>query len=386
MIKENQTFKASIIKGAKSLKYGYTTGSCATAAAKAAAYQLLTGESIDTVHLHTPKGFELDLVVQTHQQTATAIQCSIVKDAGDDPDVTHGITIYARVTKVDKPGICIEGGEGIGRVTKPGLKIEVGQAAINPGPRQTIHYELQKLCDKYQYTKGLAVLIEAPEGVEIAKKTFNPRLGIVGGISILGTTGIVEPMSEKAIIDTIYTEIDMMKAAGFKHLLVCPGNYGLNFMTQQLQLEGTKAIKCSNFIGETLDYASYLGFESMLLVGHVGKLIKLAAGIMNTHSKYADGRMEIICAHAAKLGATQDVLQQLWEAVTTDEAIKCLETVGLVGPVMESIMLKIQEHVDYRVRGKLKVQVIVFSDVYGYLGDFKDREEVMTQIKEAYQQ
>lgn len=220
--------------------------------------------------------------------------------------------------------------------------------------------------------------------MEVAKKTFNERLGIIGGISILGTSGIVEPMSESAIIETIYMEMNMLKANGYKDLLICPGNYGMDFINQYLGIDSPQIVKCSNFIGETLDYAVYLGFESLLMVGHIGKFIKLAAGIMNTHSKYADGRIEVLCTHAALVGASKKTIDALWQTVTTDEGIQILKNEGLVDLVLKSIMTKIQEHIDYRVKHQIPIQVIMFSDVHGLMGSFDNREYITEKVKEVY--
>lgn len=270
------------------MRCGYTTGSCATAASKAAATMLLTGERVETVRIDTPKGIVLDLEPLDVEMTPDYVSAQSAKDSGDDPDDTNGVLVYARAEKTDGSGIELEGGVGVGRVTKPGLACAVGGPAINPTPRRMITQEVGKAMEAAGYNGGMKLTISIPAGVEIAKKTFNPRLGIIGGLSVLGTSGIVEPMSEKALIETMYVEIRAQKARGNKNLLVFFGNYGEDFTRDEMKLDLEGHVTCSNFVGELLDYAVYCGFETLLLIGHSGKLVKVAQGVMNTHSKYAD--------------------------------------------------------------------------------------------------
>ena len=291
-----------VIKDGKRLRLGYTTGSCAAAAAKAAAWMLLTGHEKRTIDLLTPKGVALTLDVLEITRTPDTVSCAIRKDSGDDPDVTHDTLVFAAVQRTETPGVTIDGGAGVGRVTKRGLDQPVGAAAINSVPRRMIREnveEVMRLCD---YRGGLAVMISVPEGEALAKKTFNPRLGIVGGISILGTTGIVEPMSEQALVDTIHVELRQRRVNGADYVLLTPGNYGADFIRASIGLDPRTAVLTSNFIGDALEHCRTLGFRGALLVGHIGKLVKLAGGMWNTHSKCGDCRMELIAAHAAALG------------------------------------------------------------------------------------
>lgn len=366
-----------VVKGQQALKYGYTTGSCAAASAKAAARMLLAEEEVSEVKLTTPKGIRLALEVCDCIRSKAFVSCAVVKDAGDDPDVTHGMRIYARVSKREGAGIVIEGGIGIGRVTLSGLKCPVGSAAINPVPLRMIEEEVRKVCEEVGYKEGLEVLIYAPEGEVIAKKTFNERLGIVGGISILGTSGIVEPMSEVALVDTIKIELDMQYAAGKKRILICPGNYGIDFAREDLGLDLNQAVKYSNYLGETLDYMSYLGFEEVLIVGHIGKLVKVAAGVMNTHSKYADARLEVLATHAALYGHSKALIQKIMESVTTEEALRLLKEEEGFKAIMQSVMNKIKMHIDFRVKGKVDVQVIMFSNDLGVIAQTEKVEKVL---------
>ena len=361
----------------KNLRCGYTTGSCATAASKAAAAMLLTGERIDSVRIDTPKGIVLNLEPLEVMMTADFASCAIRKDSGDDPDDTNGVLVYAKVEKTAEPGIMIEGGVGVGRVTKPGLACAVGGPAINPTPRKMITTEVGKVMTESGYTGGLKVTISIPAGVEIAKKTFNPRLGIIGGLSVLGTSGIVEPMSEKALVETMYVEIRAQQAAGNKNLLVFFGNYGEDFTRDEMKLDLEGHVTCSNFVGELLDYAVFCGFETLLLIGHSGKLVKVAQGVMNTHSKYADCRTELFALEAMFHGASVEVGKEIYSCLTTDEVTKVLKRENIFEPVIEKVTDKIDFYMQHRVHGKIKTAALMFSNVYGILGKTKYADELV---------
>lgn len=361
----------------KNLRCGYTTGSCATAASKAAAAMLLTGERIDSVRIDTPKGIVLNLEPLEVMLTADFASCAIRKDSGDDPDDTNGVLVYAKVEKTAEPGIMIEGGVGVGRVTKPGLACAVGGPAINPTPRKMITTEVGKVMAESGYTGGLKVTISIPAGVEIAKKTFNPRLGIIGGLSVLGTSGIVEPMSEKALVETMYVEIRAQQAAGNKNLLVFFGNYGEDFTRDEMKLDLDGHVTCSNFVGELLDYAVFCGFETLLLIGHSGKLVKVAQGVMNTHSKYADCRTELFALEAMFHGASVEVGKEIYSCLTTDEVTKVLKRENIFEPVIEKVTDKIDFYMQHRVHGKIKTAALMFSNVYGILGKTKYADELV---------
>lgn len=361
----------------KNLRCGYTTGSCATAASKAAAAMLLTGERIDSVRIDTPKGIVLNLEPLEVMLTADFASCAIRKDSGDDPDDTNGVLVYAKVEKTVEPGIMIEGGVGVGRVTKPGLACAVGGPAINPTPRKMITTEVGKVMTEAGYTGGLEVTISIPAGVEIAKKTFNPRLGIIGGLSVLGTSGIVEPMSEKALVETMYVEIRAQQAAGNKNLLVFFGNYGEDFTRDEMKLDLEGHVTCSNFVGELLDYAVFCGFETLLLIGHSGKLVKVAQGVMNTHSKYADCRTELFALEAMFHGASVEVGKEIYSCLTTDEVTKVLKRENIFEPVIEKVTDKIDFYMQHRVHGKIKTAALMFSNVYGILGKTKYADELV---------
>lgn len=356
----------AVYRQGRLLRCGYTTGTCAAAAAQAAAEWLLTGRVPVSIRYVTPKGTVLLLTPEAVRFEAGAAVCAVRKDSGDDPDVTNGIRILAAVSRIPC-GIEIEGGEGVGRVTRPGLKCAVGEAAINPGPRAQITAALEAVLRGRQADGGLRAVISAENGEAIAAQTYNRHLGILGGISILGTSGIVEPMSEAALVDTIHLELDARFAAGQRTAFLCPGNYGADFARDVLGLSLEKAVKCSNFIGDALDYAAYRGFPEILLVGHAGKLVKLAAGGMNTHSSVCDGRREVFTAHAALCGAPLEVLERLMEAVAVDACMEILEREGLRQPVLARIGKALEGQLARRLNGRARVEYIMFTERFGVL-------------------
>ena len=370
-----------IYKDQKKMRLGYTTGTCATAATKAAAQMLLGGERIEQVELLTPKGIPLQLKVEQIVIEENRVSCAIRKDAGDDYDVTNGMYVIACVEKIGQ-GYEIEGGEGVGRVTKPGLDQSVGNCAINTVPRQMMAQVMMEEADAYGYEGGLRTIISVPEGAEIAKKTLNQKLGIEGGISILGTSGIVEPMSETALIDTIRTELSMYCAQGQRDIIITPGNYGESFLTDQLGLDLSHTVKCSNFIGETIDMAYEFQLSSLLLIGHLGKLVKLGSGIMNTHSKYADGRMETLSSCVLLAGGTGELARRILDCNTTDEAVEVLWMAAFLPPVMEQLMKKIDSALKQRAFEGLRIEAVVFSNRFGVLGKTKGAEQLMMLHRE----
>lgn len=370
-----------VIRGQKKMRFGYTTGSCAAAACKGAVRMLLGGKKLDTVPLMTPKGILLDLELLDIQIKEDQVSCAVRKDAGDDPDTTNGILVYATVKKSVFPGISIDGGVGVGRVTRPGLSQKVGEAAINPVPRAMILREAEEAAVEFDYEGGLEITIFVPEGVEIGKKTFNPRLGIIGGISILGTSGIVEPMSEKALIESIHVEMKQHFTQGEEYLLVTPGNYGADYLREHMDLPFERNIKCSNYVGETIDMAVDMGVKGILFVAHIGKFVKVAAGIMNTHSHSADGRMEVLASNALRAGADGDTARAILACNTTDEALDILQENHLLQPAMEEIMKRIQFYLDHRSYEQIRLGAVVFSNVYGYLGQTEDAAELIEKIQ-----
>lgn len=369
-----------VVRNNKRLRMGYTTGSCAAGASKAAAYMLLTGERITEVALTTPKGIELSLELLDIKITDDSVSCAVRKDGGDDPDATNGILVYSTVSKCPGHEILLDGGKGVGRVTKPGLEQAVGDAAINRVPRMMIRQGVEEIREMAGYTGGLSVIISIPEGEEVAKKTFNPRLGIVGGISVLGTSGIVEPMSEAALIRSIQIEIEMKAAQGAEYLLITPGNYGQTFVRESMHLDIDRAVKCSNYVGETIDMAVEAGIKGILFVAHIGKFGKVAGGIMNTHSRSADSRAELMTAFAIRAGATLEQARKILDTLTTEEAVTLMQEYGLRDKAMQMIVDRAIYYLDHRAYGRLELGLVLFSNEHGLLGRTDNVEELIGKI------
>ena len=370
----------------KELRLGYTTGSCAAAASKAAAIMLLTGKEVQLIRLLTPKGLELELEVEDITTEKDAVSCAIRKDSGDDPDVTHGALVYSRVSFSDEPGVHIDGGIGVGRVTKPGLDQPVGNAAINSTPRRMIRENLEEVMEMTSYEGGLDVMISIPKGVELAKKTFNPRLGIEGGISVIGTTGIVEPMSEKALTDTIMVELRQKRELGYEYALLTPGNYGSDFIRDGLGLDPEWAVQTSNFIGDSIDMCVKLGFKGALLIGHIGKLVKIAGNMMNTHSKYGDCRMEILGSAAAAFGVKPETAEYILGCAACDEAVRVLREEGIDRDTLDLVSSRIEHNLDSRAfkaceeGQEFETGAIMFSKEYGLLGETSGARSLLDMI------
>ncbi len=355
-------------KDEKKLRCGFTTGSCAAAASKAALIMLITGSDIFNVRIMTPKkiAFNAEIVDIKRDTKEGSVTCGVIKDGGDDPDVTTGSTINAKAEFVPEKGFFIEGGEGVGRITKPGLDQPVGEAAINSVPRKMITENIASVLDEYGITdKGVLVTISVPGGEELAKKTFNPKLGITGGISILGTTGIVEPMSDEALLQTIRTEISVRKAEGKKVLMVAPGNYGITFLSQVYGIDENNVVMSSNFVYDTLQIAAEKGFERLLFAGHIGKLVKVADGIKNTHSRYGDHRMEILTRLSKECmseKAFELIKDKVPECVMTDEAVRLINETGEGDKVFRKMAKDIKANLESFSDGKIEAEVIVFSN------------------------
>ena len=339
-------------KDGKRLRRGFTTGSCAAAAATAAAQMLMTGEIVEMVQIQTPGGpvynaqiLDAEILEKAWPsgRKRTSCRCAVLKDGGDDPDITTGTRIVAEVSLSDEPGITIDGGAGIGRVTKPGLDQPVGQAAINRIPRQMIAENVGKILREWQNMrnapKGLHVVISAPDGEAIAEKTFNPKL-------------------------TIRAQMRVQKAQGRRYVIAAPGNYGLAFLQEQHNLDESNAVQISNFVGEAVEMAADLGFEGFLLAGHIGKLVKVAGGARNTHSKYGDCRMETLWEMAAVFCPEREkesLKKEILECVMTDAALEVLDRHGLKEKTAQEMARRICANLVQWSGGRLRAETIVFS-------------------------
>ncbi len=370
-----------IYRGTEKLRCGYTTGTCAAAAAKAAAEMLLTQHKVTSSALVTPSGVSLLLEVYEQSFNSERASCCIVKDSGDDPDITNGIRVFAVVEKSES-GVTILGGKGVGIVTKKGLDQPVGEAAINSVPRRMITEAVREMAEMYEYSGGFTVTVSVPDGEKLAANTFNPRMGIVGGISIIGTTGIVEPMSNSAIIETIRTEANMRRAEGMNTLILSVGNYSDDFIKNHAPYLSGKAVTCSNFIGEAIDIGVSMEFENILLIGHIGKLVKLGSGIMNTHSFYADGRMETLIACGALAGADTETLRRIADCVTADSAIDILAEKDMAEPTLEVLIRRIDHYLKCRVRNKSRIGAVVFSFKNNVLLKTEDVDDIINTLTE----
>ena len=373
----------------KELRKGFTTGSCGAAAAKAALYMLLTGSVKDEIEIITPEGAVFRTEIKDIFREENRVRCAVVKDGGDDPDVTTGLHVTAEVRAEERADgdleIQIEGGPGVGRVTLPGLDQPVGNAAINRVPRQMIEKELSEVAELLDFRGRIRVILSVPGGEAAAERTFNPRLGIEGGISILGTTGIVEPMSTRAILDTIRVELNQRKALGDRIAAVSPGNYGLNFMKETYGYDLNRSVKCSNYVGDTVDMVREMDFRGMLLTGHIGKLIKVSGGIMNTHSKEGDARMELLAAGVIRAGGSMDTLRGILNCRVTEEALSIIqaESPALLRTSMESVLDRILYYLRKRAGEELPVECILYSNEFGLLAASPGAMDMLEKLRKG---
>lgn len=373
-------FDAPVWHNGKPLRKGYTTGSCATAAAKVAALMVLRQHIIHQVSIVTPSGVTLNLNVELPQIEGQQAVAAIRKDGGDDVDATHGMLIFARVTLNDSGEIVLRGGEGVGTVTRKGVGLPLGSAAINRTPRQTIEAAVREAIGP---ARGADVEIFAPEGEARAQKTYNARLGILGGISILGTTGIVTPMSEESWKRSLSLELEIKRAAGLTRVVLVPGNHGERFVREQLGIDSDVVVTMSNFVGYMLDEAVRLGFRHIVLIGHPGKLIKIAAGIFHTHSHIADARMETLVAHLALLGAPLDLLTQVGDCDTTEAAMEHIDAFGyqrIYNHLAKRICLRVQQKLRFTKTPPV-CDAIMFAFDNQVLGSNRPVEEIVEALQ-----
>ena len=379
--KGDEMFSHYIYNGKERLRCGFTTGTCAALAVRAACLNYF-GEFCRFPEIMTPKGIIVKAEAFNQERGIAFATASVIKDAGDDIDATDKLEICVRVDFTEDNGIVIDGGKGVGRVTKKGLKQEVGEAAINPVPRKMMEEEALKVFRKYGYTRGAKITVSVPEGEETAKKTFNPHIGIEGGISILGSTGIVEPKSLSALKDSVFLEMDVIKNEGHRDLVLTPGNYGELFIDERYKRLREATVKCSNFIGESLDHASVSGFENVLLIGHIGKFCKLSLGIMDTHSKVADGRKEAFVCFASLAGAGRETLKKLMASITSIECLEILEEAGLKEKTLSAMVKSSQSYLERRAMGDFNVGLITFDNENNIIGQSENVPEILKCFEE----
>ena len=375
-----ETFDAPVWHNGKALRKGYTTGSCATAAAKVAALMVLRQHIIHQVSIVTPSGVTLRLNVESPHIEGQQGIAAIRKDGGDDVDATHGMLIFARVTLNDGGEIVLSGGEGVGTVTRKGIGLPVGSAAINRTPRQTIEAAVREVIGP---SRGADVEIFAPEGEERAQKTYNSRLGILGGISIIGTTGIVTPMSEESWKRSLSLELEIKREAGLERVVLVPGNHGERFVREQMGLSSDIVVTMSNFVGYMIEEAVRLGYRQIVLIGHPGKLVKIAAGIFHTHSHIADARMETLVAHLALLGAPYELLQKVSECDTTEAAMEHIDAAGF-GHLYDHLAQRICQRVMQNLRftkNPPQCDAIMFSFDNHILGTNRSFQDIVEDLQ-----
>ena len=370
----------------KKYRRGYTTGSCATAASKASVHMLLTNKKIENINIDTPKGIPLTLNVKNIELKDNLAICSIEKDGGDDIDATHGMDIFAKAELIDKEDedVIVTGGVGVGVVTKKGLSVEVGKHAINPVPMRMIRSEISKILGENNKflpkNKSLKVTIFAPQGVEIAKKTFNPRLGIIGGISILGTTGIVEPMSEEGWKKSLSIEMEMKKAQGIDKIILVPGNHGEEFIREHLKIDMNYCVRMSNFVGYMLSEAKRIGFKKILMAGHIGKFIKISAGIFNTHSKVCDARNEIMISNLALMGASLEFLKEINECVTAEGAVEIIDKSDYTD-IYNILCNKCKQRAEQYLHNEVEIEFYMFRMDKSLLGKSDKADLLMEEFR-----
>ncbi|OHD19893.1 MAG: cobalamin biosynthesis protein CbiD [Spirochaetes bacterium GWD1_27_9] len=360
-----------VLSGGKKLRIGYTTGTCAEAGVKACCKILSTNKKIDSVNILTKYGLNFDIKIHDVEIGDNYVECSVIKDAGDDYDVTNGIKIFTRIKKNYQNKIIVTGGKGIGLVTKKGLMVSIGQKAINPSPMEQI---LQSVKNNFLSDVGINIEISCPDGIDVAKKTFNPKLGIIDGISILGTKGVVLPMSEEAFKESLSLKLSVLKEQGTDTVIFTPGNYGERFIKNNYTINEDIVVSTSNFIGFMIEEAISYGIKNILLIGHIGKLVKLAGGIFNTHSRVADCRQEILASNYFYFTGDALAFKKIMESNTTEEAIEYITNNEFFNFITNKIKSKCEEY-SYN---KINFGVIIFSETKGLLGQTNNITQIIT--------
>ncbi len=345
----------------KFLRGGYTTGACAAAGVKAALILIFEQKIVSEVEITALDGTILKIPVANVEKISDGVRAEIIKFSGDDPDITNGASVFTTI-RISGDKIVFKAGIGVGHITKAGLQLKIGEPAINPGPRELI----RRVAEEFG-VNGLEVEISIPNGVELAKKTLNPILGVEGGLSIIGTTGVLRPMSEEAFKNSLVPQIDVAKASGFDELIFVPGKIGEN-IAKKLGFKLESIIQTSNFIGFMLEAAAERNVARVILCGHIGKLIKVAAGIFHTHNRIADARLETFAAYSAAEGLKSSEVQKILSANTTEDAAQIISANGLER-VYKNIAKRASFRAERYVFGKISVKTILVDYAGNILGD-----------------
>lgn len=348
------------------LRSGLTTGSCATATSLAAARLLLTGQACDAVQIVLPKGKQVQMRLEFCRLLDDGAEASTIKDAGDDPDVTHGALVFAQVRLISEPGVRFLAGSGVGTVTRPGLVLAVGEPAINPVPRQMMSEHLQRLADEHGHAGGFEVTIGVEGGEALALKTMNPRLGILGGLSILGTSGIVRPFSCAAYIASIQQGIDVATTNGYMHIAACTGNASEDTMRRVYGIPDIALIEMGDFVGAVLKHLRKVPVAKLSLCGGFGKISKLAARHMDLHSRHSSIDLPQLARWAADVGADAGLQQRICDANTSQQALAMCSAAGV--PLGDTVCRHALAFARSVVPASIEVEVFAIDRQGGIVG------------------
>lgn len=357
-----------------SLRTGYTTGTCAAAATKAALSALVSGDNLPKVNVSLPKDkhivIDIAWIKFVNEKSVTA---SVIKDGGDDPDVTNGAEIWSTVSLLESSNkIMIDGGIGVGRVTKPGLGLEIGKAAINPTPLKMINQAIEEILEKQQKNRyGLSILISVPKGEEIAKRTDNPRLGIIGGISILGTTGIVIPYSTASFAASIRQSIDVSIAMGSDSVILTTGGRSEDFARSIFgnSVADHAYIQIGDFIGFSIKQCAIKKIKKAYVIGFIGKLTKMAMGVKQTHVKGSNVDMNFLATLANRCGANNDLVKKIKLANTARHVGELIDQSGL-SMFYDVLCEEVYNHLSKDSPSDLKIKIILLDFAGKIIGNF----------------
>ncbi|MBQ7264624.1 MAG: cobalamin biosynthesis protein CbiD [Firmicutes bacterium] len=357
---------------ARTLRKVTGTDSCAAAATKAATLMLLSGGKIKKISYMDPNGQEVFIVVEDVCAEEGSVSCAVRLDSGSDPDIAKDILIYSKVKKAEK-GILVEGGEGIGKADEQVYGLEEGKKAIDEKAMEAIKSSALYICEEIDYKEGIEVEIYAPLGKSVAK-----RKGISGGIAILGGSAVVSPMNASQTKRSIQLAIKSM-AMKYEYLAASPGNNGEIFAKEEFNIPEDRIIRSSDYIGDTIAFCLHSKVKGLVLIGHIGKMVKLGAGILNTHNKSGDGRLEVLVTAAIKAGASSALLSDIVNCITIDEALDLLEEAGILEPAMQALIEKIERHIT-RNSSDMEIGAVVFSNHYGILALTSKAVELINNV------